>query len=89
MSESTVTGIAPQKTIGEVLAEKDQEISRLIAEVNALQQAIRGNPCLTLVAQEAPFKDCFPSEPCEPCHCGKSLLPDATDSGREESDGIK
>ena len=42
--------------------------------IRKLEGAIRDNPCLVLVAQEVPYRDCFPLEPCEPCHCGKDLL---------------
>ena len=54
--------------------------AKLQARVEALEGAIQKNPCLVLVAQGVPYHDCFPLEPCDPCHCGKDLLA-ATEQG--------
>lgn len=42
--------------------------------IEHLEAALRETPCKVLLLQETPYNDCFPLEPCEPCHCGRSLL---------------
>ena len=59
----------------EVQLDKDVQLSvSRYKRIQELEAAIRDNPCRTLAAQETPYRDCFPAEPCVPCHCGKSLL---------------
>jgi len=55
------------KSTHKALTERDERIEQLEA---VIQRA----PCKVLLLQEQPYDDCFPLEPCEPCHCGRSLL---------------
>ncbi len=52
----------------------DAFISTLKERIEQLEAAIRETPCKVLLLQEQPYTDCFPLHPCEPCHCGRSLL---------------
>ena len=46
--------------------------------IEQLEDGIRKSPCEVMILQDQPWKDCFPVEPCEPCHCVRSLLVEDT-----------
>ena len=41
--------------------------------IEALEAVLCEIPCKMLMLQEQPYDECFPLEPCEPCHCGRAL----------------